>query len=39
MENQDLNVIVLDEGIDESSENLLPCCSVGVKTARTTKMI
>jgi hypothetical protein len=39
MNNQDLKVFVLDEGLDDSLENLSPCCSVGVKIARTTKSV
>ena len=34
MENEESGVMVLDEGIDESAENLEVCCVTGPKIAR-----
>jgi len=35
MENEESGVMVLDEGIEESAENLSPCCVKGATIART----
>jgi hypothetical protein len=35
MENDESGVMILDEGIEESAENLEYCCSSGPKMART----
>jgi hypothetical protein len=35
MENENSDVMVLDEGIEESAENLSPCCVKGATPART----
>jgi putative radical SAM-modified peptide len=37
MESQESEIIVIDEGIEESSETLSGCCSSGVKKLATTK--
>jgi len=34
MENEESGVMVLDEGIEESAENLEVCCTTGPKIAR-----
>jgi putative radical SAM-modified peptide len=33
MEYEESDVIVLDEGIEESAENMSACCSSGIKRA------
>jgi hypothetical protein len=35
MENEESGVMVLDEGIEETAENLSGCCSAAVAKART----
>ncbi len=35
MENEESGVMVLDEGIEESAENVEACCPTGPKIART----
>jgi hypothetical protein len=37
MENEESGVMVLDDGIEESAENMMGCCSSGPRTARTIK--
>jgi len=37
MENEESGVMVLDEGIEESAENMMACCSSGPRTAKTIK--